>query len=504
MAAAAPANPSLWVATTPDTDYPRLEGDISVDVAVVGGGITGITAAHLLKREGKTVALVEANRIAHGVTGYTTAKLTVGQGLVYGKLLQAFGTDGARTFAESNQAAIARIEALVEELGIDCDLERASNYVYTESPSEVQAIRDEVEAAKRSGIDAHLTTETDLPFPVQAAIRVDGQAQFHPRKYLLPIAAGLAGDGSHVFELTRALKVKGNGEVRTDTGTVHAKHVILATHLPFADRGLFFAKAHPAMSYGISAEVDEGAAPLGMYISSDSPTRSIRSTPGDAGRRMLIVGGEGHKPGAERDTERRYDALEEFLAERFVAGPVEHRWSAHDYLSLDGAPYIGRLTRRDDNVYVATGFAKWGLTKGTLAAMLLTDLVVGRANPWAELYDAKRLHPLASAKSFVKENGEIGVRFVGERLRRRAGQEDLERLEPGEGAIARVRGRQIAGYRDDAGRLHTLSPTCTHLGCVVGWNTAERTWDCPCHGSRFSGPGEVLEGPATEPLKRTG
>jgi glycine/D-amino acid oxidase-like deaminating enzyme len=308
-------NPSLWIATTPETDYPRLEGDERVDVAVLGGGITGITAAYLLKREGKTVAVVEAKRIVRGVTGYTTAKLTVGHGLIYGKLVKAFGAEGALTYAASNQAGIERVAELVEELDIDCDFERASNFVYTEAKEEVQKIRDEVEAAGRSGVAARFMTETDLPFPVAGAARVDDQAQFHPRKYVLALAAAIPGDGSHVFELTRARGVKvheGECLVETESGTVRARQVVVATHLPFLDRGFFFAKAHPGMSYAVSAQIEEATAPRGMYISADQPTRSIRSTPRGPGSRTVVVGGEGHKPGLDDDTERRYRAPRAF------------------------------------------------------------------------------------------------------------------------------------------------------------------------------------------------
>ncbi len=477
---------------------------MSVDVAVLGGGITGITAAQLLKREGKSVALLEAKRIANGVTGYTTAKLTVGHGLIYARLEKTFGREAATMYADSNRAGIERIARFVEEERIDCDFERTSNFVYTESRGDVQRIRDEVEAARRCGVQAEMTTETELPFPVAGAVRVDEQAQFHPRKYLLPLAAGLPGDGSHVFELTRARNIRarnGGYVVEADTGALHARAVVVATHLPFLDRGFFFAKAHPSMSYAVASEIEHSVAPRGMYISAAEPTRSIRSTPGGEGRRVLIIGGEGHKPGLEDDTEQRYRALEQFLAERFQLASSTHRWSTHDYLPVDGMPYIGRLTRRTDHVYVGTGFAKWGLAKGTAAAMLITDLIVGRPNQWSELYDAKRLNPGASAKRFLKENGQVGLHFVHGRLKARTGREELERLGPGEGAIARVRGKQIAAYRDDDGVLHTLSPTCTHLGCVVEWNTAERTWDCPCHGSRFSGTGIPIEGPAISRLE---
>ena len=483
-----------------DTEFPPLSGGVSVDVAVVGAGITGATAAYLLQREGRTVALLDTNRVGHGATGYTTAKLTVGQSLVYSQLVDSFGADVARRFARSNQEAIERVAAIVAEHGVDCDFERVPNYVYAESDAKAADIRREVDAARAAGIAAELTTETDLPYPVAAAVRVEDQAQFHPWKYVAALARLFAAGGGHVFELTRATGVRVGRPcaVETTRGTIDAGHVVVATQLPFLDRGLFFAKAHPTHSYAIAAPHD--APPGGMYISVDRPTRSVRSTPAEGGGRLLIVGGEGHKPGAEPDTRARYDRLEAFMQERFGAGPATHRWSTHDFTPVDGLPYIGRLRRGENRILTATGFAKWGMTKGTLAAELLTDAIVGRENEYAELYDANRIDARRSAGTFAKENGQVALRFFGERVRPRDGREEVEVLAPGEGTVARVGGKLYAVSRTDAGELVSLSARCTHLGCIVGWNRADRSWECPCHGSRFAADGTVVQGPATRDL----
>jgi glycine/D-amino acid oxidase-like deaminating enzyme/nitrite reductase/ring-hydroxylating ferredoxin subunit len=495
-------NRSLWLENA-EQRYPRLDGVVDVDVAVIGAGITGVTAAHLLKREGHTVALLETSAIGHGATGYTTAKLTVGHNLIYRDLIDSFGQDTARAYAASNQHAIDRVESLVREHSIDCDFERTSNYVYTEAPEKVEDLEREVEAAREAGIAAELTTETDLPYPVLGAIRVDGQAQFHPWKYVAALAALVAGDGGHVFELTRATDVRSGSpcEVETRSGRVRAGHVIVATQLPFLDRGLFFAKAHPTKSYAVAAIVEGATAPRGMYISAEQPTRSVRSTPGPDGRRVLIVGGEGHKPGADPDTRGRYAKLERFLNERFGA-EAEFRWSTHDYMPVDRLPYVGRLRRGEPRILIATGFAKWGMTKGTVAAEILVDAVAGRENAWNDVYDAHRLDVKQSAPRFLKENTEVGFRFFRDRLRLRDRRADIDRLNPGEGTIVRIGARQYAVYRDDEGTLHTLSARCTHLGCIVGWNPADRAWECPCHGSRFAGDGTVVQGPATANLER--
>jgi glycine/D-amino acid oxidase-like deaminating enzyme/nitrite reductase/ring-hydroxylating ferredoxin subunit len=494
------ATRSLWSATAEVDEFPALEGDIEVDVAVVGAGITGVTVAHLLKREGKSVALLEMRRIGLATTGSTTAKLTLGHSMVYAKLSASHGSDAARLYAESNREAISQLNALAVDLGIDCDWEPASNYVYTESSGRLDELEEELEAMRRAGILAELTRETDLPFPVAGAIRVDEQAQFHPLKYLAGLVARIPGDGSHVFEQTRATGVR-SGEtamVETSSGRVRARHVVVATQLPFLDRGLFFAKAHPQKSFAVSAEVAEARAPRGMYISIDEPTRSIRSAPSANGNRHLIVGGESRRPGDEQGDEDAYRALNEFMRSEFGVASELH-WSAHDYIPADGLPYIGRLRRGDERLHVATGFAKWGLTKGMIAARIITDAIVGRPNPWAALYDTRRWTPRASAKSLAVENGRVARRFVTDRIRPGSAGEELA---PGEGAVIRAGLRHQAVYRDESGNTHVLSARCPHLGCIVAWSEADKTWECPCHGSRFAAEGGLLQGPATTGLAR--
>jgi glycine/D-amino acid oxidase-like deaminating enzyme/nitrite reductase/ring-hydroxylating ferredoxin subunit len=497
-----PPGGSVWSATSELPRFPTLAEEIDVDVAVVGGGITGVSVAHRLKAAGKRVALLEMGRIGQGTTGYTTAKLTVGQSLVYARLRSAHGAEAARLFAESNREAIVQMGELVTELGIECDWERTSNYVYTESSSRLGELDDELQAMREAGIAAELTHRTELPFPVAGAIRVDDQAQLHPLKYLAGLVAGLAGEGSHVFEGTRATAVR-TGEccvVETNRARVRAGRVVLATQLPFLDRGLFVALAHPRKSYAVATVVDEASAPTSMYISIDEPTRSIRSTPGEGRTRRLIVGGESGRPG-ERSQRERYEALAAFMQDQFGA-EAELSWSAHDYMPADGLPYIGRLRRQDARIHVATGFAKWGLTKATIAAEVIGDAVLDRPNPWARLYDPGRLTPRASARAVATENAQVALRFLGDRLRPRPGEADLQRLAPGAGAVVRIGGRHLAVCRDDSGAQHVLSARCPHLGCIVGWNDADRTWECPCHGSRFTAEGELVQGPATRGLER--
>jgi glycine/D-amino acid oxidase-like deaminating enzyme/nitrite reductase/ring-hydroxylating ferredoxin subunit len=493
-------NISLWVGTTPETDYPSLAGDLSVDVAVIGAGITGLSTAILLKQAGARVAVIEAGRVASGVTGYTTAKITSLHGLVYHDLVKAFGEERAQMYADANQTAIEQVAALVAGGGIDCDFRRAAAYTYTEDPERVEALQAEVEASVRLGLPASYTETTELPYPVQGAVRFDSQAMFHPRRYCLGLARQIAGDGSFVFEMTRATDVEEGTPctVVTPHGTIRAQHVVLATQIPFLDRGGFFAKTSPSRSYALAVRVG-GAVPEGMYLSAESPTRSIR--PHLAGEEpLLIIGGEGHKVGQEEDTRRRYEALEEWSRERFDVRSLEYRWSAQDYMPADNVPYIGQLTSGSEQIHVATGFKKWGMTTGTFAGIIIADAITGRPNPWSALFDATRVDLTHSAKRLVTQNTEVAARFVGDRFGIPK-VSNLADLAPGEGQVLEVDGEKVAAYRDESDVVHAVSPTCAHLGCIVSWNSAERTWDCPCHGSRYDYDGQVIQGPTVNNLE---
>jgi glycine/D-amino acid oxidase-like deaminating enzyme/nitrite reductase/ring-hydroxylating ferredoxin subunit len=490
---------SYWIDSAEGDRYPTATGVLSVDVAIVGGGIAGLTAAVLLKRAGKSVAVLDAGRIAAGVTGHTTAKITAGHGLIYSQISNQLGPEAARIYGQSNQAGVEKIASLITESGIDCDFERTDNYVFTESLDEVDALERETQAALDAGLPASFTKESSLPFPIAGAVKLTDQAQFHPRKYFVALAQQIPGNGSHIFENSRVLDLK-EGEpcvVSTDQATISADKVILATHFPIFDRGLFFAKVHPVRAYVVTAKLSPDKAPDGMWISASPPTRSVRTTPYERGR-LLIITGEGHKVGQEPNPEARYEALEDWAQERFEVESLEYRWSTQDNVSVDHVPYIGRLTHGSEHVFTATGFGGWGMTNGTVAAMLMSDLVLGVPNEWADLYDAKRLNPSAAAKEFVKENTNVAMRFFTDRLKSLT--KSVEAIEPGGGDVVTAGPKSVAVHKDESGNLRALSARCTHLGCIVQWNGAEKSWDCPCHGSRFSNSGDVLQGPATKPL----
>jgi glycine/D-amino acid oxidase-like deaminating enzyme/nitrite reductase/ring-hydroxylating ferredoxin subunit len=379
------------------------------------------------------------------------------------------------------------------------DLAPTSAFTYTEPDARVADIEAEVAAAQRAGLSATLTTEAGLPYQVRAAVRVDNQWQFHPRKYCLGLAKAIIAAGGVIYEQTRAVKCdRSFSTVTTDRGNIHARTIVLATHLPFPNDGAYFARVTPERSYLIAARVN-GDRPSGMYISIDEPVRSVRSTADG----WLLVGGEGHKVGQLDDTTTAYDKLERWARERFDVTSIGYRWSAQDYRTSDGLPYIGRLTPKSDRLFMATGYSKWGITNGTAAAMILADLIQGRANPWATTFDSTRVALRQSAKNLATQNLDVAKHFVGDRIATLR-PPSIEHLAPGTGGIVDLEGDTVAAFRADDGTVHGVSATCTHLGCQVKFNTAERTWDCPCHGSRFDVDGRVLEGPAVSDLARKG
>ncbi len=490
-------NESLWVATTPQTHYPPLDKDLTVDVAIIGGGITGITSALLLKEAGLSVAVIEANRIAEGVSGHTTAKITSQHHLIYAYLLKSFGKEQAQIYADANQRALDQMRSWISTRNIDCDLMPAAAYIYAESEKEVDSLRQEVEAAQSLGLPASFTTESELPFPIKGAVRFDNQAQFHPRKYLLALAEQINGDGSYIFEHTRALSIdeRERCTVRTEKGAVSARDVIIASHFPITDIALFSARLTPKRHYAIGV-VPNGQVLRDMHISAEQPVHSVRSY-NSGGENILLVMGESHRTGEVVETETHYRRLVDYALSHFGTDEVRYRWSSQDLQSVDNVPYIGRFSPTSNHRYTATGFRAWGITHGTVAAMILSEMVQGREHPWQKLYSPSRIKPMTSAKEFISHNVTAAKHLVVDRLKKRAG---LDSLAPGEGKLVKMNNRNVAAYKDENGKLSTVSATCTHLGCIVTWNKAEKSWDCSCHGSRFTPDGNVIHGPAVKPL----
>lgn len=492
---------SYWISSVKFEEFPPLDGKVNTDVAIIGGGIVGITSAVILKEAGFKVVVIEGNRVLHGVSGHTTAKVTSQHRLVYDYLISNFGRERAKQYADANQEAIRKIASFIKEKNIDCDFKRKYAYVFTESESFINAIEKETEAAQSLGIPAHFTTQTGLPFEVKGAVRFDNQAQFHPVKYLMKLAKLIPGDGCQVFEHTRAVNIEGKSPytVVTDRGQVTAKKVIIASHYPFYDKpGLYFARVYQSRTYLLGIKIQKKF-PDGMYISADDPVHSLRSQPTEDGEMVLVVG-EGHKTGQGDNMLLHYERLKEYADRIYDVEYAGYRWSTQDCMAVDGVPYIGRLTPDSEDLYVATGFNKWGMTNGTAAAMIITDMIFEKPNPWTDVYNPSRIDPGPSAKDFVNQNLNVAGKFVEGKLSLDVEKQDDVPIN--EGKVIKTNGKKIAAFKDETGKLHTLDPTCTHMGCQVSWNDAEKTWDCPCHGSRFTYEGKVIEGPAVKNLNK--
>ncbi|MBC9729854.1 FAD-dependent oxidoreductase [Streptomyces sp. TRM68367] len=497
---------SYWLDTAPPGDLaPAPESDLTVDVAVVGAGIAGLSTAWELSRHGREVAVLEADRLAAGVTGHTTAKLSALHTLVYDHLRRTRGSEGARLYARSQTEAIRRAAEITAGLGIDCDWEETAAYTFALDPGRTGALKAEADAAREAGLPAEYVTDTDLPFPVAGAVRVADQAQFHPRKYLMALADDIRRRGGRLHEHTRVVALTEGTPcvLKTEQGTrVAAESVVVATHYPVFDRALLFTRLSPRRELVIAAPIGSAEAPGGMYITPEQNTRSVRTAPHGDGQRLLIVTGEHFTPGTGGDIEERFGRLTDWAERHFGDLTVTHRWATQDNDSTDSVPLVGPLHAGSRHAYVATGFGGWGLSGGIMAGRLICDQITGRASPWSELYDPRRIASVVrEGTEFLKHQAQVARHFVGDRLPALTSG-SADDIAPGDGAVVHIGGRRCAVHRDADGQLHAVSACCTHLGCLVAFNRTERAWECPCHGSRFDPDGHVLQGPAVYPLKR--
>lgn len=493
------SNQSLWSKAVTSPTFPPLMADAEVDVVVVGGGITGLTAAMLLAAAGKRVSVVEARRIGCGVSHRSTTHLTEAVDTRYQQIESAFGKEGAKLVARSSRAAIEKIAELARTLSLPCDLVRRPGFLYTEHDKDVSMLQKEHEAARRAGIPVELLGEAPLPFATKCALKFPDQAQMHIVRYLGGLATAAQAKGAQIYEDSRVMTIE-DGEpciVHLEHGpSIRAKHVFVATHAPL-NRVFLQTKIAAYRSYVLA--FPETKLSDGLFWDTEDPYHYFSSFTVD-GVPYLIVGGEDHKTGSETKTDERLDSLLAWTKQHMAVSAPSHRWSAQVEVPVDGLPFIGRNSM-SDNVFVATGFSGNGTTFGTIAAMIVADLVSGRENPWADLYAATRVKPLSSAATYVGENVDFPMHLVSDRLHP-PDVKSADEIRPGDGKTLRLGGERLAVYRDPKGSLHAVSSVCTHLGCLVKFNNAEKTWDCPCHGSRFGVDGAVLDGPATRPLAK--
>lgn len=470
---------SVWKKNLPEPpNFPTLDGDLSVEAVVVGGGMAGILTAYELQRRGVEVVVIESETPGAGVTGNTTAKITSQHRLIYHRLLTTLGEARAKQYATANQSAIEDYAALVNTLKIDCDFHRTPAYIYDLKNSDV--LRKEAEAAQRLGIPAVFTKEVALPFPVVGAVKFPDQAEFQPLAFLSALLPNLK-----IYARTTAKSISAAG-VETDRGLIHAKHIIAATHFPFFNLpGFYFARMHQDRSYVLALR---GAGmPLdGMYLDASPAGYSLRT-----------LGGGGHRSG-KTPGDDGYRVLKEAAGRWWPEAVPVAGWSAQDCMPMDGIPYIGAYPLHGANLYVATGFQKWGMTTSMAASHILADRITGRESPNAAVFSPHRLPALAALPTLLKDGGISAGHLLSQVFYVPRAQ--LKDVAPGQGGVVCWHGKKLGVFHREDGEFFLVPSNCPHLGCQLSWNAAEQTWDCPCHGSRFSYQGQRLDAPATDDL----
>lgn len=496
---------SLWMATCEPPQASSLSQDLATDVCVIGAGIAGLTTAYLLAKEGRRVVVLDQRHVCAGQTQRTTAHLTNAHDNFYSEVEKIHGFEGIRIAAASHTAAINRIEKIVRTEQIDCDFQRLPGFLFCGSNKTREFLETEWGAATRAGIEGlEIVGRVPLAtFDTGPAIRYPAQGQFHPLKYLSHLTKSIQASGGLVFSGTPVKQVKDGSPVTVETAIgphVKASAVVVATNSPINDMYAIHTKQAPYLTYAIACPLARGMFPSALMWDTESPYHYVRTQPLNDHLDLLIVGGEDHKAGQVSDQAARHDRLEEWAKERFPAiEPPVYRWSGMVMETTDGGAFIGK-NPGEKNVYIATGDSGMGMTHGTIAGMLLSDLICGRSNDWASFYDPSR-KPVAGGAlgKFVSENANVGYEYV----RDWAGwgdEPDVHHLENDQGTVVRRGLSLVAVYRNSKGNLHEHSAVCPHLGCIVHWNNLEKVWDCPCHGSRFDANGQVICGPAISPL----
>lgn len=485
-----------WTASEDRPRHPVLEGATSADVAIIGGGIVGVIAARLLADAGWSVALVEAGRVGHGVTGRSTAKVTAQHSLFLQRIEREHGAEVARAYADANRTGVALIGELVERHALACDYEAADSFAYATTSDGMEQLKAERDAANRAGLAMEIVADAGLPFPVVGALRLARQAQFQPAAFVAELAATLPEAGCSVFEHSPVTDWDQHG-IRTARGGIRAATTIMATHLPLGQVGRFYAHTSPHMHAVMAVPVPAEHAPAGMHICVDEPKRSLRRHRGADGRSVLILAGPHFIHGDAAGEYAAFAELEAFAAEHFGWNGGGWRWSNEDYTPRDGLPYVGWEGEAGKSLLVATGFDAWGLSNGAAAAHALAELAQGRGSSFADCFAASR-HSVRGLGKLVANAGSVAAGLVRGHAASHAGA--ALPAGPGDAVLVEIDGRTAGVFRDVAGELHAVSAVCTHMGCLLGWNPVDRSWDCPCHGSRFGIDGQVTHGPATEPL----
>ncbi|EOU1475637.1 FAD-dependent oxidoreductase [Clostridium perfringens] len=474
---------SVWSESCKFRKREALNKDIKTDVLVIGAGIAGILTAYMLKQKGREVIVIDASEIASGNTKNTTAKITSQHDLIYSKLIAEFGEEKARQYAKANELAIKKYKEIIEDKRIECDFEEKPAYVY--SLNEVDVLKEEAKVAKNLGIDAEFVQEANLPFKINGAVKFNNQAQFNPLKFLKGISNELV-----IYENTRALEIKENLVV-TSGGNITAKNIVVATHYPIMNApGYYFMKMHQERSYVLAlentSEID------GMYIDINKEGYSFRTY-----NNLLLLGGISHRTG-ENEEGGSYDELRKVAKKLYPKAKEKYYWSAQDCMTIDGIPYIGRYSSETPNIYVATGFNKWGMTSSMVSAMIISDMILEKENDFSEIFSPRRFDLSLSINNIANDLIETAKNFIAQKVS--IPSSEIEHIKNGHGGIIEYNGEKVGVYKNKEGKEFFVSTKCTHLGCQLSWNADELTWDCPCHGSRFDYKGRLIGSPATKDL----
>lgn len=476
---------SVWSSEVNFKKRESLNKDIECDIVVIGAGMAGVLTSYMLSKSGRGVIVIDAKSVGNGVAKNTTAKITSQHDLIYDKLIKEFGEEGSRQYAKANELAIQRYKEIIDEENINCDFEHKDAYLYT--LDNFQSLEDEYNATKKLGIDAELLNELNLPFKVKGALKFKNQAQFNPLKFLKPISEKLT-----IYENTTALDItEDNTVVTKDDIKIKANKIVVATHYPFLNTpGYYFMRMHQERSYVLALENAQNV--NGMYIGVDKNAYSFRNY-----KNLLIFGGEAHRTG-EKDTGGAYDELRKVAKEFYPNSVEKYHWSAQDCMTLDNIPYIGHYSSKTPNIYVETGFKKWGMTSSMVAAMIISDMILEKENDFSEIFSPIRFDLSASMKNAATDLVTTAKNFIAQRID--IPEDHLENVEKGHGGIIEYDGQKVGVYKDNDGEVFTVSTKCAHLGCELHWNSDELTWDCPCHGSRYDYKGNWIESPTNKSL----
>lgn len=477
---------SIWSESCSFKKREVLKKNIEADILVIGSGIAGILIAYMLNQSGREVVLIEAREIASGNTSNTTAKITSQHDLIYNKLISEFGEEKAKQYGKANELAIKRYKEIIEERKIECDFEEKPAYIY--SLDKIDKLKKEVESASKVGINAEFVEVTNLPFKVSGAVRFNNQAQFNPLKFLKNISKDLT-----IYENTRALEIKEN-LVITNRGDITAKNIVVATHYPIMNTpGYYFLKMHQERSYVIALKNIKNIKKIdGMYIDAAEEGYSFRTY-----KDLLLFGGIKQRTG-KNEMGGSYDKLRKAAKELYPESEEKYHWSAQDCMTMDGIPYIGRYSDEALNIYVATGFNKWGMTSSMVSAMIISDMILGKENDFSEIFSPKRFDLSLSINNAAKDIVETAKNFIAQKVY--IPSSNIEHIKNGHGGIVEYNGEKVGVYKNNKGKAFIVSTKCAHLGCQLNWNADELTWDCPCHGSRFDYKGQLIESPSTKEL----